>query len=207
MFYLIGLGNPGEEYINTRHNIGRETIINFCKKNNFSDFVFDKKSNSLLAKGKVGKESVTAMLPETFMNNSGKAIAYFVKTKKLGKSAGNYKGLTGAENMLVVHDDLDLGIGTYKIQFNRGSGGNKGVESIRRALKTEAYARIKIGTSPATPKGKVKKPEQGEKVIEHVLGKLSPKDLENFKKIRPKILQAIESTITDGYSFAMNHFN
>ena len=207
MFYLIGLGNPGDEYKNTRHNIGRETVELFCKKNDFGDFGFDKKSNALIAKGKIGKESVTAILPETFMNNSGKAVAYFVKTKKLGKSSGNYKGLTGAENILVVHDDLDLGIGNYKIQFNRGGGGNKGVESIHKALKTETYARIKIGTSPATPKGKVKKPEQGEKVVNHVLGKFSPKDTEQFKKLRPKILKAIEATIEEGYMFAMNHFN
>lgn len=207
MFYLIGLGNPGEEYNNTRHNIGREIVELFCQKNNFSDFVFDKKSNSLIAKGKINKESVMAILPETFMNNSGKAVAYFVKTKKLGKSSGNYKGLTGAENILVVHDDLDLGIGNYKIQFNRGAGGNKGVESIHKALKTEAYPRIKIGTSPATPKGKIKKPEQGEKVINHVLGKFSAKDMEQFKTSRLKILKAIEATIEDGYMFAMNHFN
>jgi peptidyl-tRNA hydrolase, PTH1 family len=207
MFYLIGLGNPGDEYKNTRHNIGREIVEFFCKKNDFSDFSYDKKSDSLIAKGKIGQESVTAILPETFMNKSGKAVAYFVKTKKLGKNAGNYKGLIGAENILVVHDDLDLSVSHYKIQFNRGSGGNKGVESIHKTLKTEAYARIKIGTSPSTPKGKIKKPEQGEKVINHVLGKFSPKDIEQFKKIRPKILKAIEATITEGYTFAMNHFN
>ena len=117
MFYLIGLGNPGEEYKNTRHNIGREIVEYFSKKNDFSDFAFDKKSNALIAKGKIGKESVTAILPETFMNNSGKAVAYFVKTKKQTK--GVNKGLTTAENILVLHDDVDLGIGNYKIQFKR----------------------------------------------------------------------------------------
>jgi hypothetical protein len=90
MFYLIGLGNPGDEYKNTRHNIGRETVEFFCKKNDFNDFAFDKKSNSLIAKGKIGKEPVMAVLPETFMNNSGKAVSYFVKNKK---QAENLDGL------------------------------------------------------------------------------------------------------------------
>ena len=188
MKLVVGLGNPGEEYTDTRHNTGRMMV-----------FMVEKKINPNL--------KIKFITPDTFMNNSGKSVAYFVKTKKLGKGAGNYKGLNGAENILVVHDDLDLGIGTYKIQFNRGSGGNKGVESIHKNLKTETYARIKIGTSPATPKGKVKKPEQGEKVINHVLGKFSPKDTEQFKKLRPKILKAIEATIEEGYMFAMNHFN
>lgn len=195
MFYLIGLGNPGDEYIKTRHNIGREIVEAFCAKNDFSDFSFDKKANALLAKGKVGTKSVIAVLPETFMNNSGKSVAYFVKNKKQ------------AEDILVVHDDIDLPIGTYKIQFNRGSGGNKGVESIHKALKTEAYPRLKIGISPATPKGKIKKPEQGEKVINHVLGKFSPKDVEEFKKAKPKIIKAVAAIIEDGYLLAMNDFN
>ena len=195
MFYLIGLGNPGDEYKNTRHNIGREFVEFFCKKNDFNDFSFDKKSNSLITKGKIGKEIVTAILPETFMNNSGKAVSYFVKSKKQ------------AENILVLHDDLDMSIGNYKIQFNRGSGGNKGVESIHKALKTEAYPRLKIGVSPATPKGKIKKPEHGEKVIKHVLGKFSSKELEQIKKIRTKILNAVEANIKEGYLFAMNNFN
>ncbi len=201
MFYLIGLGNPGEEYKNTRHNIGREIVEFFCNKNDFSDFVFDKKSNSLISKGKIGKETVTAILPETFMNNSGKAVSYFVKTKKISK------GVTGADNILVIHDDIDLGIGKYKIQFNRGSGGNKGVESIHKMLKTEAYPRLKIGIAPVTISGKTKKPEHGEKVINHVLGKFSPKDLDNFKKIRPQIMKAVDSVISEGYLVAMNNFN
>ena len=207
MFYLIGLGNPGEEYKNTRHNIGREIVEYFCQKRDFSDFTFDKKANALVAKGKVGEEAVTAILPETFMNNSGKAVAYFVKTKKLGKNSGNAKGLLGAENILVLHDDVDLGVGNYKIQFNRGSGGNKGVESIHKNLKTEAYPRVKIGISPTTSTGKVKKPEQGEKIIKHVLGKFSPKDLEQVKKVRLQVVKAIEGAIEEGYMQAMNHFN
>jgi len=196
MFYLIGLGNPGDEYKDTRHNTGREIVQLFCKKNDFSDFAYDKKSNSLIAKGKVGKESVMAVLPETFMNNSGKAVSYFIKNKKQAEN-----------NCLIVHDDLDLGIGTYKIQFNRGSGGNKGVESIHKNLKTQAYPRIKVGILAKTISGKVKKPNDEEKIVKHVLGKFSPKDLDQFKKARPKLIKAIEAVITEGYMIAMNHFN
>jgi len=194
MFYLIGLGNPGEEYANTRHNVGRETAEAFCKKNDFSDFSFDKKSNSLIAKGKIGKESVLAILPETQMNNSGKAVSYFVKSKKEIK------------NILVLHDDLDMSIENQKIIFDRGSGGHRGVESINKNLKTTAYPRMKIGISGMTTSGKTKKPKS-EKIINHVLGKFSDKEKEFLKKSKKKIFEGIESTIKDGYLIAMNNFN
>jgi PTH1 family peptidyl-tRNA hydrolase len=195
MFYLIGLGNPEESYQNTRHNIGRQLVVDFCKKNNFSDFTFDKKSNALLSKGKILNTAVMAILPQGFMNNTGKSLTYYIKNLKQ------------AEKIFVLHDDLDLPIGNYRIQFNRGSAGHRGIESINKYLKTQKYPRLKIGISNVSAKGKIKKPNSSEKVIKHVLGKFSPQEQEILKKNKNKIFEIIENTAQYGYLKAMNEFN
>src|SRR5689334_5093603 len=110
---LVGLGNPGEEYKDTRHNVGRIMLEWFRKKNGFSDWAEDKKGKALWSEGKIGKEKVFMIEPETFMNNSGKSVGLFVKNKK------------DAQKCVVVYDDLDLALGSMKISYNRGSGGHK----------------------------------------------------------------------------------
>ena len=117
MKIIVGLGNPDDKYKNTRHNIGRDFVESFRKKNKFEDWSHHKKSNSLISKGEFNGESVTLILPETYMNNSGKAVMEFVKTKKQ------------AVETLVIYDELDLGVGKLKLSFNKNSGGHKGVES------------------------------------------------------------------------------
>ncbi|MDO8522787.1 MAG: aminoacyl-tRNA hydrolase, partial [bacterium] len=92
---ILGLGNPGSEYENTRHNSGRNAAMYFAKKNDFGDFEQNKKSNSLVSEGKVGKSKITVALPETFMNKSGNAAGKLFKAKK-----ENY-------DLVVIHDDLD----------------------------------------------------------------------------------------------------
>jgi PTH1 family peptidyl-tRNA hydrolase len=127
-----------------------------------------------------------------FMNQSGKGVSSFVKSVK------------AAKNLLVVRDDLDLPIGVIKLtMLGRGSGGHKGVESIMRTLKTKEFAQLKIGISGATPKGKIRKPEAGEEVVDHVIGKFLPKEMEILKKVYEKANEAIQLFITDGIEAAM----
>ncbi|TSC64108.1 MAG: peptidyl-tRNA hydrolase, PTH1 family [Parcubacteria group bacterium Gr01-1014_91] len=114
---IVGLGNPGKEYEKTRHNAGRSAAELVAGDNEFDDFVFNKKANALVANGAIEKENATLVLPETMMNASGKAVSAFIKSPK------------AAKNLLVIHDDLDLPLGTIKMVFARGSGGHKGVES------------------------------------------------------------------------------
>ncbi|MEK7614123.1 MAG: aminoacyl-tRNA hydrolase [Patescibacteria group bacterium] len=201
-YIIIGLGNPGEEYKNTRHNTGRIVLEAFRKKNDFSGWEIDKKLKALSSEGVVrpldgarGKEKVLLVLPETFMNNSGKSVAPLVKTKK------------AAEKLVVVHDDLDIPLGAMKISFNRGSGGHKGIESIKRAIKTEAFIRARIGISPATPSGKVKKPKGDKAVADFILGKFKPKEIEALKKISKKACDALGAIVSDGRERAMGEFN
>lgn len=195
MFYIIGLGNPGDEYKGTRHNIGREIVEKFSNKFDFSDFDFDKKHNALISEGKIKKEGVFVVLPETFMNKSGNALKKIITSSKKAKT------------LVVVHDDLDMPVGKTKIVFGKGDGGHKGVVSIARAIKTKEFIRIKIGISGATPGGKIKKPKGEEKVVKHVLGKFSPKEQKEITKVQKKIVDALEDIILNDYLHAMNNFN
>jgi PTH1 family peptidyl-tRNA hydrolase len=195
MKYIIGLGNPGEEYKVSRHNTGRMAVLKLAKDNEFPEFEFSKKANALVSEGKIGKEGVTLILPETFMNKSGTSAAYFVKTKK------------AAADTIVVYDEIDLPLGSIKIVWNRGSGGHKGLESVVKSVKTKEFTRVRIGITPATPKGKVRKPEGDKKVLDFILGNFKPKESEVLKKTIKKASEALTTLITEGRERAMNEFN
>ncbi len=189
MKYLaVGLGNPEEEYENTRHNTGRIFLSKFVSQNNFIDLEKDKKANALYSKNKIGKHELEILLPETYMNKSGKSVLY-IKTKRSIKS----------QNIIVVYDDIDLPIGTFKLSFNRGSGGHKGIESIARAIKTKEFIRIRIGISPVTPKGKIRKPKGEDKVHKFILGKFSSEETKKINNLSKKVNLIIESIILNGY--------
>ena len=194
-YVIVGLGNPGEEYQNTRHNVGRMFVEKFAKQNGFSEWQKSKRTKALEAKGGVGKEKVTALIPETFMNKSGLAVFPYLKSKK------------DIERLIILYDDLDLPLGKFKISFGRSSGGHRGVESIIKALKTKDFARIRIGVSPSTPSGKLKKPQGEKEVIDFILGKLKPAELEVLKKESKKICEAIEMIVSEGREKAMGEFN
>ncbi|MDD5032791.1 MAG: aminoacyl-tRNA hydrolase [Candidatus Pacebacteria bacterium] len=183
MFYLVGLGNPDEEYEGTRHNTGRMAVMEFCRVNDFSDFEEDKKNLSLSAEGKAGKEKIAAFLPETFMNKSGSALKKIITSKKK------------AEQMIVVHDDIDLAFGKFKISFGKGSGGHKGVESIMRQVKTKDFWRVRIGIIPAGSKGKLKKPD-GEKLLNFLMAKFKPDEKTALKKVFKAAGSEIEKIIS-----------
>jgi peptidyl-tRNA hydrolase, PTH1 family len=195
MKFIVGLGNPSAEYEGTRHNIGRDIVKSLMKKFDFDDFVYDKKINANISEGKIGKEKVMLILPDTYMNKSGLALKKFISSAKK------------AADMVVVHDDLDMGIGFSKIVFNKSSGGHRGVESVIKAVKTEGFPRIKIGISPVSASGKVKKPIGEDAVVKYVLGKFSKKDEEVLKKIKKKTTDSIEMIVTSGFLLAMNNFN
>jgi PTH1 family peptidyl-tRNA hydrolase len=202
---IVGLGNPGKEYEKTRHNAGRNAVelvasagggsASGGKQKNFSDFVFNKTTNALVSKGSVEGENVTLVLPETMMNLSGKAVAALVKSPK------------AAKNLLVIHDDLDLPLGTIKMVFGRGSGGHKGVESVMRAVKTQDFARIRIGISAAGKKNQAKKVSGEEKVLKMVIGKWKPTEEAAAKKIMKKVAEAVRLFAAEGIESATQFAN
>ena len=192
---LIGLGNPGEEYDSTRHNAGRMALGFFAKEMNFGEWKEDKKAKARVVSGMVGKTATVLVAPDTFMNKSGAAAAKFVKSAK------------AAERMVVIYDDLDLPLGTIKLSFNRGSGGHRGVESIQRAVKTKKFTRVRIGVSPSTAGGKIRKPQGEKEVVRFILAKFKPSELDELKKVFKKVSQALAATVSEGPQIAMNQFN
>ena len=192
---IVGLGNPGEEYNSTRHNAGRMAVEFFGKIAGLSGFREDLKRKAHVASGLVGKTAVALVLPDTFMNKSGFTATKFVK------------GAKAAERMIVVHDDLDLPLGRIKLSFDRSSGGHKGVDSIIRAVKTQRFARVRIGVSPSTASGALRKPE-GEKVINNfILTKFREHELAALKPVFKRVAEALEIIVRDGREQAMNQFN
>ncbi len=192
---IVGLGNKGKEYEKTRHNAGRDAAMLVVKQEGFDEPVFNKVANALVSKGAIKGENTTIVLPETMMNLSGKAVSAFIKSPKVAKS------------LLVIHDDLDLPLGTIKMVFARGSGGHKGVESVMRAIKTEQFARIRIGISAAGKKNQAKKVQGEEKVINMVIGKWKPSEEAVVKKVLKKVAEAVHLLATESIEAATQFAN
>ena len=142
MIAIIGLGNPGNKYKRTKHNLGFIVIDKFAEENNFPEFKLSKKANSLISESDFNEKKIILIKPQTFMNNSGKAV------KELK-----------AKDIIVVHDDIDLSLRKIRISKKRGSAGHKGVDSIIKELKTNDFWRIRIGIQQK------KKPENVEKFV------------------------------------------
>ena len=191
---FVGLGNPGEEYKETRHNTGR-MLLEWFAKSLGAEWKMDKKLNAQVAKVKVGKSQVVLVLPDTFMNKSGNSIKQQVISSKV------------VEKMVVIYDDLDLPFGSSKISWNKSSGGHKGLESIIKAVKTEKFARIRVGISPTTATGKIRKPQGEEAVTKVILGKFKTEELDQLKKLSKKVNQALETFVSSGIEKTMTEFN
>lgn len=189
---VAGLGNPDPEHENTRHNVGWMVLGAWIE----GEWEYSKNAKAHYVQISLGREKVELIKPSTYMNRSGEAVGYAVKKHKIKP-----------EHVIVVHDDMDLPFGKMKISFGRGSAGHKGVESIRKALKTNEFVRVRIGVSRATSKGKVKKPVGEDKVIKFVLGKFSPAEQKDLKKVLKRSVEALETIIKEGRAKAMNEFN
>jgi PTH1 family peptidyl-tRNA hydrolase len=193
-YIILGLGNPEKEYENTRHNAGMIVLDAFAKKIGGVEWKKDNNRDSLVAKGESGGEKLLLVKPQAYMNKSGVAVKDLAGAKKK------------LENLIVIHDDLDLPIGSIKIVFNRGSGGHKGVESIIRSVKSEAFARIRIGICPTTPSGKLKKPDH-KKLMDFIVENFKSPEMDAIKKVARKASEALEVMITDSRQKAMTDFN
>lgn len=134
MKLIVGLGNPGKEFEATRHSIGF-SIVNYLAKKYKETFELDKNLESEVVGIKMNGKKVVLAKPQTFMNSSGRAVR---------KLSGKYK--SKPEDITVIHDDLDIPFGKVKLSFERGTAGHKGVESIIKALKTEKFYRVRVGT-------------------------------------------------------------
>ncbi len=171
---IAGLGNPGKEYENTRHNIGFIFIDALAKKLEASDFEFDKKLNADVSR--VNKSLILSK-PQTFMNKSGLSVSALAKFYKVKP-----------ENIWIAHDDIDILWGEYKISFGRSSAGHKGVESIIRALTTKDFWRVRVGIQPT-----LKKHTSAEKII---LKKFTPAEFKILNQTIKKIFSQLEKILS-----------
>lgn len=174
MILIVGLGNPEPEYQGTRHNLGFCLINQLAEKNDFPDFKLDKKANALISK----KDDIILAKPQTFMNNSGKAVKKLLAKFKIPLS-----------HLLVIHDEADLKLGEVKISKGQSSAGHKGVQSIIDELQSKDFVRIRIGIDSEDESFKNKKLEQ------IVLEKFSPKEKEILKQKTEEIFKTIEKAI------------
>ena len=167
MILIVGLGNPGKKYEKTRHNVGTRAIDELEV---------------------LGLKNVILVKPNTFMNESGKAVKPLIDKYKIKPG-----------DLIVIHDDIDLPLEKIRIVRNRGSAGHKGVESIIKELKTENFIRFRIGIQPQP--GKPKNPEN------FVLQKFNKKEEKIVKEVIQKTVFAIEIVLKEGLEKAMNEFN
>jgi peptidyl-tRNA hydrolase, PTH1 family len=193
-YIIAGLGNPGEEYENTRHNAGRIVLERIFKIAECPEWKKDLKAKALVTKGELGGRGVLLVEPETFMNNSGQSLKVLVPDAKK------------AAKLIVVHDDVDLPLGALKISYGRGSGGHRGIESIIKHLKTMDFIRVRVGVAPTTPGGKLKKPS-GDRIGDFVVGEFKKAELDVFKKAAKKAAEVIECIVAEGKDAAMNAYN
>jgi PTH1 family peptidyl-tRNA hydrolase len=202
MILIIGLGNPGLKFKNTRHNLGFRIVEEFAKKNNFPDFKFSrlrppgfggqaKKINSLISETNIDNQKIILAKPQTFMNESGQAVKLFTRTYKLE-----------ANNLIIVHDDIDLDLGKIKIVKNRGPAGHKGVQSIINALGTKDFIRVRIGIKPINNKQKTIN-----KIENFVLKKFNKEEEKNLKGIIEKAVTAIEFFLKNGLEKTQSIYN
>ena len=182
MFLIVGLGNPGSEYAGTRHNVGFLAADYLYEKFGFSPF--RAKFDGLIAEGKIAGEKVFLLKPQTYMNLSGNSVV---------KAANFYKILP--ENIVVIHDDMDLQPGQLKVKTGGGAGGHNGLKSIDAAISPN-YHRIRIGVGH--PAGK------GEAVVSHVLSRFSKADTEQIEQNISLIADTIDVLLKDGMAVYSN---
>ncbi len=205
MKLLVGLGNPGSEYFNTRHNFGF-LALNYLQDSlpSFSPWQASEQFKALLSEGQLNEEKILLAKPQTFMNNSGQAVKLLIDFYKLTPA-----------DILVLHDDLDLTLGEIRLSQNASAGGHKGVASIIKTLGTQDFTRIRLGIKPEKDSSLFKGKWGG---IFSFLNKKVPAEkfvLLQFSETEKPIVQqatqrakeALLLILKDGLTEAQNKFN
>jgi len=190
MKLIVGLGNPGEKYKNTYHNLGFLVVEALAKSPKFKvdllNFKLDKKFESEIARGKIGSEDVILAKSQTFMNLSGQAVKKIISYYKIK-----------TKDVWVISDDIDLPLGTTKIRKKGSSGGHRGLESIINVLHTENFVRFRLGIRPSGPVPAEK----------YVLQRFKPNELKVIKKSINQAKEAIIFALENNIEKAMSKFN
>ncbi|NLV73500.1 MAG: aminoacyl-tRNA hydrolase [Chloroflexi bacterium] len=180
---LVGLGNPGERYVRTRHNVGFRALDQLAAQYGIS--VSRKRFQALMGEGRLGNERVVMLKPQTFMNESGLAVQQALRWFKVP-----------AERLLVIYDDIDLPIGRVRIRADGSSGGHRGIHSIIQSIGTQGFIRVRIGVS--RPRGDA---------VDHVLSGFSADEEAIIREILSYIDPLVRLCLTEGTAAAMNRYN
>lgn len=184
-YLIVGLGNIGDEYAHTRHNIGFDTLDAFAKASNV---VFEDHHYGFTAEYRLRGHDLLLLKPSTFMNLSGNAVRYWLQKAKVDD-----------DHLLVVVDDVALPVGALRLKSAGSAGGHNGLRNIEEVLGTQQYARLRFGIGNHYPRG-------GQ--IDYVLGRFDPE--ERMQIVEPRIAQALEiirSFCLAGIQVTMNQFN
>ena len=189
--YLIGLGNPGEKYSQSRHNIGFLLLENLSKKYN-SNFLLKNKLKSYFSEFKINDSTYRLFLPDTFMNNSGDAVRAIIDWYKIN-----------VDQIFVIVDDKDLPLGKIRFRKRGSSGGHNGLKSIIEKLQTQNFNRIRIGIgSPISIEG-----ENNYNTISHVLGNISSEEKSILDKVYERVIESLEQINIKKEEYIMNELN
>ena len=183
-FLIVGLGNIGSEYAQTRHNIGFRVLDALAKASNL---VFEDKRYGAVTTLKVKNQTLTLLKPSTYMNLSGNAVRYWMNEKKIP-----------LENILVVVDDLSLPFGQLRMRPGGSEAGHNGLKHISSVLGTQQYARLRFGIGNDFPRG-------GQ--VDFVLGEFTDEDLKTMDERLELAGEIVKSFALSGIQFTMNHFN
>jgi PTH1 family peptidyl-tRNA hydrolase len=183
-FLIVGLGNIGAEYVNTRHNIGFKILDHFAKKESVP---FQTAKLGDIAEFKIKGRTLLLLKPNTYMNLSGKAVKYWMEKENIEK-----------ENILVITDDLNLSFGTIRIKTKGSDGGHNGLKSIQSLLNTTEYPRFRFGISDQFKKGQQ---------VNYVLGEWDEEEKSKLPERLEKSAEIIQSFALAGLNNTMNEFN
>lgn len=183
-YLIVGLGNIGDEYANTRHNIGFMVLDAFAEASNL---VFKDERYGAIAEGRVKNKEFILLKPNTYMNLSGNAVRYWATKEKID-----------IDHIFVVVDDLSLPFGKIRIKGSGSAGGHNGLKNIQELLGTEKYARLKFGIGNDFPKGKQ---------VDFVLGKFGDEDMAAMLERKKIAGDAIASFMLAGLDITMNQYN
>jgi PTH1 family peptidyl-tRNA hydrolase len=186
MWLIVGLGNPGDQYRRTRHNIGFDCLDTFAERHGLE--FRGKRANALLAEGNLGGEKIVLVKPQTFMNNSGQAIS----------ALRSWYKIEPAQELLVVYDDMDIPFGKLRIRQQGSPGTHNGMRSIVAQLGGNAFPRLRVGIDP--PPGKMD-------VAAYVLSRFNKQEEEELPTLRDTVADALELTVREGIVAAMNKYN
>ena len=179
MKIIVGIGNPGEKYLKTRHNCGEFYLGKL--RNTWREKDFTEGKTALWLETKIGKDKVFLIFPTEMMNNSGTSLKKILSALKLKPKPND---------ILVIHDDLDIELGKIKLSFARSSAGHKGVESVIKNLKSDKFWRLRIGISPK------KKPDH-KKILDLLLKRFKPEEEKILNKNSKKIIEGLETWLSN----------